>query len=142
MTLERLLARLLSEFAKATDPQTRDRLALELADTEMDEAKEAIVKALRDPATKGHRGTLVYALQGFECGDIVPELIECVVVGSYEECEHAVTILHCLDAINDVEDRAVCRAAYERLDDARSWVSGWRQLAIRECLPMFKFAAV
>jgi hypothetical protein len=131
------LARLLAEFAKATDYATRDRLALNLADTMEDEAKAALVKALRDPSTSGHRGTLVYALMHFNCTDIVPELVESIISGSYEECEHGVAILHGLDPINDVP-ADVRKAAFERFTDAIRWTAGWRRTALRDCAAMFR----
>jgi hypothetical protein len=89
------LTELIQRFHAAKTPGERNHIAIELGDSKTLEAKEALVQAMRDPSTKGQRGTLVYALwEGkFDCSDIVPELVECVVEGSYEEVEHALTIL-------------------------------------------------
>lgn len=57
--------------------------------------REQLINALRDQATKGSRGTIVYHLwsKKFDCSDIIPELIDCIINGSFEEVNHSLRIL-------------------------------------------------
>ena len=47
----------------ASTPALRNAAAIALADMGSSAAKEALVKLIRDPATKGARGTLLYAIE-------------------------------------------------------------------------------
>ncbi len=96
--------------------------------------KEELVTLLRDPAMKGHRGSIVYNLRDHDCSDIVPELIEGIISGSYEEAEHGLEILDDLDTIPAYEQLA------ERLKDAYAAEPvEWRRDAIFKALGIMFF---
>jgi len=101
--------------------------------------KEKLVAALRDPATKGRRGVFVFALLrgAHDCSDIVPDLVGCVLHGSFEEANHAIHILEpidtCLPIDFMVEAADRLRAALDATPPGE-----WRRDAIDICLDMFE----
>jgi hypothetical protein len=100
--------------------------------------KERLVAALRDPATKGARGIFVFALKrgAHDCSDLVPDLIECVLHGSFEEANHAVHILEGMDTILPVTFMVETTARLRVARDATA-AESWRHEAIDVCLDMF-----
>ena len=101
--------------------------------------KDRLVAALRDPATAGRRGVFVFALLlgSHDCSDLVPDLVACVLHGSFEEVDHALRILEAMDTEMSVdfmsETANRLRAALDAMD-----VSDWRHDAIDICLDMFE----
>ena len=101
--------------------------------------REQLVHALRDPATKGRRGIFVFALLhgAHDCSDLVPDLVECVLHGSFQEANHAVHILEDMDTFLPValmtETAASLRAALNATAP-----TDWRREAIDICLGMFE----
>ena len=80
--------------------------------------RDQLIAALRDPTTKGNRGTIVYHLwsKKLDCSDIIPELVECIIGGSYEEVNHAVHILE--EQQSFFNDLTVIGAAIDSLEAA------------------------
>ncbi len=128
-------AEALRQFRGATDPVIRNKLALDLGDSRRPEARTALVRALRDPATKGARGSIVYALLvgEFNCGNILHDLVECVISGSFEEVDHALEILGRTEIPLPQPELAA------RLDHAlrTAEVLDWRCDALEECIALF-----
>lgn len=94
--------RIAQTLVTTQDPQERNQAALKVADYQGGVAAHMLFTAYVDLRTRGSRGTLVYALQGFDCTDYVPELIESVVDGSYEE-EEALGARTILEKMGDFE---------------------------------------
>lgn len=125
-------AETLRQFRSADDPASRNQLALDLGDSKRPEARTALIRALRDPATKGARGTIVYALLigEFNCTGITHDLVGCVIDGSFEETDHALEILGRMDDIpHPANHRARVEYAMARLSH-----DDWRRDALEDCL--------
>ncbi len=74
--------------------QTRDAVALALRDIADNAAVEPLVAAIRSPATAGHRGTLVYALETHDCSGYFLFVFDLALNDTYEVQNHALTILN------------------------------------------------
>ena len=134
---ERIVPALIGRFRSTKiTPEFRNAIAVSLGDAHRPDAKDALVTAFKDPATEGSRGTLVYALSQYECGDLLPELVNSVISGSYEEAEHAIEILEATEAeIPTSTYRSIQRRLHE-LSASNDEVP-WRREAIRACLDLF-----
>jgi len=97
--------------------------------------KEQLVAVLHDPSTRGRRGSAVYALRAYDCSDLLPELVLCVLDGTYEEVCHAIQILQNMDA--DVPLGFV-DSAVEQLRERIATTTDWRREALEICLDMFE----
>jgi hypothetical protein len=79
-----------------------------------------LIKALRDPKTKGRRGSIVYWLwKHYPCEDLAIDMVECVINGSYEEATHAIWIL----------DEKDIRMDYDQAMDLMSKLGAARQVS-------------
>lgn len=58
-----------------------------------EEAVEAIIGMIRDSRTIGHRGTLLYTLQPFDCSQYIELLVECVCKGNFEVRKNSFELL-------------------------------------------------
>ncbi|WIM97400.1 HEAT repeat domain-containing protein [Actinoplanes oblitus] len=76
--------RLLELLRLTPEATIRNATALALSDMEMPEAFDSIAELLRDPSTEGHRGTLLYALDPYDCLPILELLIDLALTGGYE----------------------------------------------------------
>lgn len=100
----------------------------------MSETKENLVAQLRDPSTKGRRGSIVWRLRegNYDCSDIVDDLATCILEGSFEEVQHAHDILRDTEipayAPEAVRTRARLQAAWD------AGVHGWRREAVDNAL--------
>ncbi len=74
--------------------QTRNAIALALRDIADNTAVEPLVQAIRNPATAGNRGTLVYALETHDCSDYFLFLFNLTLNDTFEVQNHALTILY------------------------------------------------
>lgn len=97
---------------------------------------QELINKLRDPNTIGHRGTLVYDLKEYDCVYLIPELVNCIITGSFEEVQHAIDIIQDIDCISEshfdicfeqLEMKLFCK----EFDD-------WRLEAIRFALDVLK----
>ncbi|BCJ42479.1 hypothetical protein GCM10010168_07790 [Actinoplanes ianthinogenes] len=76
--------RLLELLRLTPDAAVRNATALALSDMVVPEAFDAIVELLRDPRTEGRRGTLLYALDPYDCAPILELLVDLALTGGYE----------------------------------------------------------
>jgi hypothetical protein len=106
--------------------------------------KEELVAQLRDPETKGHRGTIVWNLYDgkYDCTDILDDLITCVIDGSFEEVQHATDIIErtITDAFFGPDGQPFLdkRIALLRKAITEGRVGDWRREAVDECLAIFQ----
>jgi HEAT repeat protein len=75
------------------DPRVRNAAAIALADMRATKASTAILEVLERPDTRGHRGTLLYALQLLHAPVSVIVLVEIILQDSYEAREEALSLL-------------------------------------------------
>lgn len=59
--------RMVNAFEIADNPNERNKLAILLSDFGKELAVIPIIKMIKDPRTKGNRGTLLYALEELDC---------------------------------------------------------------------------
>ena len=89
---------------------------------------------LRDPASKGKRGTIVWLLREYDCTDIFGDLVTCLLEGSFEEVQHAHDILHAMD------DCDVPTTEHHRIRDAlkAGIKDAWRKPAVENVFELFE----
>ncbi|KUL25217.1 HEAT repeat domain-containing protein [Actinoplanes awajinensis] len=88
----------------------RHDAALALSDMKIPEAFDAIVELLRDPRTQGRRGTLLYALDPYDCAPILELLVDLALTGGYEVRMSALGLLSGIET--DIDE-----PTWERLSD-------------------------
>lgn len=122
------------ELLHHADAGVRNRAAMALLDrSPTPEIFAGLVQCLRNPATKGTRGTIVYVLYivAYDCSSILLDLAECFLTGSYEEAMHASDILD--DMIVKPDTAAAFRALLQGYGG-----DGWRREAIEEVLEFWQ----
>lgn len=75
------------------DSDVRNQLAMDLAETGDLRVKAALLSLIQRPDLTNRRGTLVYALESFDCGDQAPLLLELVTSGNFEVALLATNII-------------------------------------------------
>ncbi|GAA4604761.1 HEAT repeat protein [Actinoplanes octamycinicus] len=112
--------RLLDVLTTTEDPAVRVAAALALSDMRVPEARDVIAGLLTQERTRGRRGTLVYALEPYDCGPLLPLLVDLIVEDNYEVAREAARLIDHTDADLDRQtwDRLVARleAALEATD--------------------------
>lgn len=80
-------------LAQTGSPRVRNAAALALADMRAREATDALIDALKNPETKGHRGTLLYALDQLDAALPISLLVDLTAEDSYEAREEALHLI-------------------------------------------------
>ena len=108
-----------------------------MIDADRPASKEQLVLALRDPSTKGRRGSTLWALYDgkYDCSDLVPDLVDFVIEGNFEEVNHALSIM---DTIDTDVPTAFIEATIDRLRSALGRATDWRRDALDVCLDIFE----
>jgi HEAT repeat protein len=76
---------LLVEYLKSTENVLlRNSIALALSDIGNTEAVQPLIDVINDPKTLGNRGTLLYALEPFDCSAHLETLIYHLITGNFE----------------------------------------------------------
>jgi HEAT repeat protein len=78
---------------KSTDPAIRDKAALDLMDIGNDEAVPYLIEAIRAPGNENYRGTLVYSLSGYNCGEYLEYLVDLCLKANFEVSSNAFNII-------------------------------------------------
>lgn len=90
------------------DARIRNRAAIELMDSGNPEAVAALVAAIEKDGNRQARGTLIYALSGFDCSSRFSEIFRWAIEGGFEASHEAISILREQSICPDDEDRAAC----------------------------------
>jgi len=80
----RAVSPLIDLLEKTPHSAIRNAAAVALSDLGDNQAFQPIIAMIQHPKTKENRGTLIYALQRFDCSTIVPFLVDLVISGNYE----------------------------------------------------------
>lgn len=76
---------LLIEYLQRTEnPLLRNSIALTLSDIGNEEVVQPLIDVINDPKTLGYRGTLLYALEPFDCSAHLETLIYHLINGNFE----------------------------------------------------------
>ncbi|MEK4246421.1 HEAT repeat domain-containing protein [Psychrobacillus sp. FSL K6-2684] len=62
----------------------RNSIALTLSDTGNEDVVQPLIDVINDPKTLGYRGTLLYALEPFDCSAHIETLVYHLINGNYE----------------------------------------------------------
>jgi hypothetical protein len=102
-------APILIEILQTTSEQaTRNAAALGLRTLGDERALYTIVSLINDPITQGNRGTLIYALEGFDCSKLLPLLTELVIIGNFEVSHQAFSVIESIDVEIDSSTLNIC----------------------------------
>ncbi|NJM20119.1 MAG: hypothetical protein HC907_16135 [Richelia sp. SM1_7_0] len=93
---------------KTNEPAIRNAAAVGLRELGDERALYPIVSLINDPKTANNRGTLVYALEGFNCLRLLPFLVELVITGNFEVSHQAFSVIESIDVEIDSETLNIC----------------------------------
>ena len=85
--------RLVNAFEIADNPIERNKLAILLSDFGKELAVVPIIKMIKDPRTKGNRGTLLYALGELDCSLHLDFLFTLMLEDNFEVSRQAYLII-------------------------------------------------
>ena len=82
------------DIAEKTDSsQVRNAAAIAMVDLHIEEADQVLIRLLRRPDTKGHRGTLLYALDELNASLPLPLVVSLLLEEKYEGREETLMIV-------------------------------------------------
>jgi hypothetical protein len=90
---EVLWPQLVPILAQTENTEIRDKIALTIRDWKIKEAVPILFELIKKPSLHNQRGTLLYALQVFDCKEYIFELVGVIGTGNYEAREMALQIL-------------------------------------------------
>lgn len=119
---------------------TRDAIrwnaaAVGLRELEDPRAVEPLIRMIRDPKTEGARGTLVWALEVFDCAPYIEELVRLVIRDNYEVARNAASAIVGIEGEIDAEVWARC---IRTLRAALSSASAERRPVLEQLLARFE----
>ncbi|KYC38714.1 hypothetical protein WA1_36710 [Scytonema hofmannii PCC 7110] len=106
---------LIELLQKTNDPVIRNAAAVGLRELGDERALNPIVSLVNDAKTEGYRGTLIYALEGFDCSHLLPFSIEQVITGNFEVSHQAFSLIESIDVEVDSKTLNICT---QRVKDA------------------------
>jgi hypothetical protein len=99
------------EIARKTrSAATRDAAALALADLRAKGARDLLLELLKRPSTKGHRGTLLYALETLDAEVPLASLVDIIADDTYEAREQALDLIENGQSTGSVSELQGARA--------------------------------
>ncbi len=125
---------LLKVLRRTNDPALRNCLALVLGDMRTPEAFGVIAKLLGDNKTQSHRGTLLYALRGYDCSSLLPMLVDFVITGVLEVRNEAFELIISIDGVVDETHFTSC---HRRLQEAAASADGDRRAMLESLAELF-----
>ena len=88
----------------------RNHAAVALMDLHESEAIGPLLEAIENPTHRNERGTLIYALSGFDCKDKFHQLFRWALEGGYEATGEALSIICEQDVQADADTLSKCKA--------------------------------
>lgn len=89
---------LLIEYLKITEnPLLRNAIALALRDIENDVVVQPLINVINDPKTLGSRGTLLYALEPYDCSAHLETLVHHLITGNFEVLVQSFQLIESID---------------------------------------------
>jgi HEAT repeats len=99
---------LIEMLQKTLEPAIRNAAAVGLRELGDERALHPIISLINDPKTESNRGTLIYALEGFNCRHLLPFLVELVITGNFEVSHQAFSVIESIDVEIDSETLNTC----------------------------------
>jgi len=94
---------------QSPDTLARNHAAVALMDLQTDAAICPLIEAIENPAHRNERGTLIYALSGFDCKDKFPQLFRWAIEGGFEATGEALSIIREQDVQADANALGECK---------------------------------
>ena len=125
----------LMAFIQVTESRmVRDAIAVALADFQDERAAPVLAELLQDQCTVGGRGSLLYALSGFDNAPFLEQLVDIVIDGNFEERHQA---FQNIESIESEIDTGRWTACVQKLEAALPEAPGDRQELIATLLALF-----
>jgi len=116
------------------NPIARNSAALTLSDRGDVGCVPIIVDLLQDPKTLGFRGTLLYALEPFDCRELLELLVELVITGGFEVRHQALQNIAQIEGVIALDVWELCS---ERIQQALQDASEDRRALLLELEALF-----
>lgn len=108
LRLKEELQSLVILLTTTNSPAIRNAAALALADIGDQKVLPILVSLISDPKTENYRGTLVHALQSFDCSEILSFLVHLVIDGNFEVSHEAFQVIEKIDGDVDENEFEEC----------------------------------
>src|SRR5690606_19098584 len=105
-----------------------------LADLQDERAVPVLAELLQDQGSVGSRGSLLYALSGFDNAPFLEHLVDIVIDGNFEERHQA---FQNIESIESEIDTGIWNACIRKLEAALQEASSDRQELIATLLDLF-----
>jgi len=103
---------LLIEYLQSTENVIlRNSIALTLSDIGNEEVVQPIIDVINDPKTLGYRGTLLYALEPFDCSAHLETLIYHLINGNFEVQAQAYQLIESIKG--EISDEVILNCIIE-----------------------------
>ncbi len=89
---------LIDMLQTTSNPTIRDAIAVGLRELGDERALHPLLSLIADPKTEGHRGTLVYALEGFNCASCLSFLVDLVISSNFEVSHQAFLVIESIES--------------------------------------------
>lgn len=113
----------------------RDAIAVTLRELKDERAVEPLVSLIKDPKTAGHRGTLLYALEVFDCAPILPLLVDLVITGKFEVSHQAFLLIESIES--EIDDET-WTTSLRQVKEALTQAEGEKADLLEELLDLFE----
>jgi len=107
----------------------RNAAAIALADLGSKEGKDEIVSLLKDKITLDHRGSLLYALESYDCSDVIDLMVELACDENFEVSRQALVIMKSIRGPIEATKLDDC---LRKIDSALADASGDEKLFLSE----------
>jgi HEAT repeat protein len=111
---KRAIPILMDMLSREEDTNIKNVLALSLGDLRANEAVPLLMKLIKAPENKNKRGSFVYALQDLDCKEYFLDIVDLICTGSYEVCDHALTIFESLVDDTSFSDKLIAKEMLEK----------------------------
>lgn len=101
---DEVISILIKYIALTENPGIRNALAIALRDIGNEKAIIPLIDLIKDPKTIGNRGTLLYALEPFDCTGHLEVIVEQFLTGNYEVQATAYQLLESMDGKVSTDD--------------------------------------
>lgn len=108
------------------DVGLRNSIAIALADIGSKEAIEPLISLLKNPNTIGNRGTILYALESFQCPEYIELFAELLCEDSFEVSRQALILIdsHLKNISRETKERCIkiIQKKIERISDQKQFL--------------------
>lgn len=127
---------LILEVLRTTnDASVRNATALAISDLKHPSGFDVLVALLKDERTRANRGTLLYAIDAYDCSPILQLLVDFVIDGNFEVSRQALSLI---SGIETEIDEQTWHSCIDRLRSALAAASEERRPILVELLSLFE----